>query len=56
MTIDERDDVTVLLRTALQGRLTRPTADARRRSWRAFQAALDRYLAKRGVTQVQPRN
>jgi hypothetical protein len=53
MTTHEKDDVTALLRTALHGRLPAPTHDARRRSWRAFQVALDRHLAKRDVRPVR---
>jgi hypothetical protein len=56
MTTYDKDDVTALLRTALHDRLATPRHDARRRSWRAFQVALDRHLAKRDVRPVRMRS
>jgi hypothetical protein len=41
------DNVSTSLRTALLERTTRPTGDVRRRTWRTFQRALERHLARK---------
>jgi hypothetical protein len=57
MFTNEKEDVTGFVRTALCGGMPTPTGEVRRRSWRAFQAALERHLAKRRpLKPVQSRN
>ena len=55
---EDHDHELTMLRTALQTKLPEPTTEFRWKAWLAFQAALDRHLARlrRGsaVREMQP--